>query len=330
MMNFCTLFDSYYLHKGIALYLSLEHVTCDFHLYVMAFDKESYGKLTALGFKHMTVELVDDFESPELLAVKPSRSKGEYCWTCGPSVIYHFLTKNNLDEITYLDADLFFLTDPKTIFEEIGSSSVAITEQGIDEKTANTYGRYCVQYMTFRKDQEGIEALTWWRDRCIKWCYARIEDNRFGDQKYLDEFPKRWKNIYVVKNLGVGIAPWNMHRYQYTDDHLSFRGITYPFVFFHMHGVQVDVESTKLTLKSKDAQLSEACVRLFYQPYAELLKHVLNTYMGYHIDSIDIQDMSQLKVWEYKLRSMVRNNKMVRWLYYSLLKKSSKGHGTKL
>jgi hypothetical protein len=133
MMNFCTLFDSYYLHKGIALYLSLEHVTCDFHLYVMAFDKESYGKLTALGFKHMTVELVDDFESPELLAVKPSRSKGEYCWTCGPSVIYHFLTKNNLDEITYLDADLFFLTDPKTIFEEIGSSSVAITEQGIDE-----------------------------------------------------------------------------------------------------------------------------------------------------------------------------------------------------
>ena len=81
MMNFCTLFDSYYLHKGIALYLSLEKVTSDFHMYVMAFDKKSYDKLKSIGFKRMTVELLDEFETPELLAVKPTRNKAEYCWT---------------------------------------------------------------------------------------------------------------------------------------------------------------------------------------------------------------------------------------------------------
>ena len=111
-MNFCTSFDSYYIHKGIALYLSLERVTSDFHLYVMAFDKASFDKLCSCGFKHMTVELFDDFETPELLAVKPSRNKVEYCWTAGPSVIYHFLTKYRLEKITYLDSDLFFLSDP--------------------------------------------------------------------------------------------------------------------------------------------------------------------------------------------------------------------------
>ena len=66
-MNFCTLFNSYYLQKGLATYLSLEKVTDEFHLYVMAFDKECYDKLKSYNFKHLTVELVDDFETQNFL-----------------------------------------------------------------------------------------------------------------------------------------------------------------------------------------------------------------------------------------------------------------------
>ena len=73
-MNFCTYFDSYYLLKGLGLYISLERATDDFHLFVMAFDKDCYKKLQSFGFKHMTVELLDDFETPELLAVKGDRT----------------------------------------------------------------------------------------------------------------------------------------------------------------------------------------------------------------------------------------------------------------
>ena len=182
MMNFCTLFDSYYMLKGISLYKSLEKVTDDFHLYVMAFDRECYDKLKAIGFERMTVELSDDFESPELLAVKPTRTKAEYCWTCGPSVIWYFLTKYELEDITYLDSDLFFLKAPKVVYDEIAGSSVAITEQGLSEKDAGLYGKYCVQYMYFKNDQEGRKTLKWWRDRCIEWCFQRFEDGKYGDQ----------------------------------------------------------------------------------------------------------------------------------------------------
>ena len=127
MMNFCTYFDSYYMLKGLGLYTSLERVSDDFHLFVMAFDQECFDKLKSLNLKHMTVELLSTIETPELLAVKPTRSRGEYCWTCGPSAIYHFLTKYELDAITYLDSDLMFMTDPSVVFQEVGNSSVAIT-----------------------------------------------------------------------------------------------------------------------------------------------------------------------------------------------------------
>lgn len=328
-MNFCTLFDSYYLLKGLGLYLSLEKVTDDFHLYVMAFDQDCYKKLQSLGFKHMTVELLDDFETPALLEVKQDRTKAEYCWTCGPSVIYHFLTKYKLDELTYLDSDLFFLSDPHLLKKEVKNSSIVITEQGISEEAALRYGRYCVQYMTFKNDEDGIGALSWWRDSCIDWCYQIMEPTRYADQKYIDEFPKRWKNVCVLENKGAGIAPWNIHRFNYTDRSLIFNGIEYPFVFYHMHGVKFDNKENVFYLKSLDMKLGEQAIELFYKPYAELLVYAQNTFFGKAITKYVIKDMPFLKVIEYKIRAFVKKSPFLTNIYFRLFhKREERGHGT--
>jgi len=312
------------------MYKSLTKVTKDFTLYVMAFDKDCYNKLISLALPNMVVELIDDFETPELLAVKPSRSRGEYCWTAGPSVIYHFLTHYNLPDITYLDSDLFFLGNPKQVFDEIGSNSIAITEQGLGKKQANIYGKYCVQYMFFRNDEDGLGALTWWRDACIDWCYQKLEVSRYADQKYLDEFPLRWKNVCIIQNLGVGIAPWNMHRYSYKDNCFSYQEHTYPYIFFHMHGLKIDVNKGSLTIKSLHAALNDDLINIFFKPYAELIQEVLEEYLRYNIKNIQVIDMPIHKQIEYKIRGWFRGNPIIQWIYFSILKKKDKGHGSKL
>lgn len=329
MMNFCTYFDSYYMLKGLGLYTSLERVSDDFHLFVMAFDQECFDKLKSLNLKHMTVDLLSTIETPELLSVKPTRSRGEYCWTCGPSVIYHFLTKYELDTITYLDSDLMFMTDPSVVFQEVGNSSVAITEQGIGDKEARTYGKYCVQYMTFRNDKDGLGALTWWRDSCIEWCFQKLEATRYADQKYLDEFPRRWDNVHVIENLGVGIAPWNMHRYEYKNHSFTYLGKEYPFVFFHFHGVKVEIIDNILHISSLHHELNTTLIEKFYQPYAELLKEVLTKYLGYKLDNAVVHDMPFVKKIDYRIRSNVRGNAFVRWIWFSILHKKDHGHGSK-
>lgn len=328
MMNFCTLFDSYYLHKGIALYLSLERVTSDFHLYVMAFDNNSYKKLKSYGFAKMTVELLDSFETPELKAVKPARNKAEYCWTAGPSVIFHFLTKYGLEKITYLDSDLFFLSSPEIIEKEAGESSVVITEQNISEDAAKRYGRYCVQYMTFRNDDDGLGALTWWRDACIEWCFQIMEPTRYADQKYIDEFPKRWKNVYVLKNIGAGIAPWNMYRYEYTDKTVSYQGNEWPQVFFHMHGVVITVKDKVLTVQSNHYALNKEVTRLFFEPYAALMMFIFNNYLGKEVKSYRVKDIGLFKKLEYIIRAWVKQNEFLTNFYFKHFKKKNVGHGT--
>jgi hypothetical protein len=109
----------------------------------------------------------------------------------------------------------------------------------------NTSGKYCVQFITFRNDENGMRALRWWRDACIEWCYNRYENRKFGDQKYLDDWPQRFKGVHVLRHLGGGLAPWNIEQYKFLrkeNNRLFFLdkklGNKFEAIFYHFHYVR--------------------------------------------------------------------------------------------
>ena len=106
MHNYCTLFDSNYLTRGLAMYESLKKYSDNFHLYIFSFDDKSHELLKTLNLEFVTVISLKKFEDKELLKVKDDRSTGEYCWTCTPSTIKYCIESYNLNACTYLDADL--------------------------------------------------------------------------------------------------------------------------------------------------------------------------------------------------------------------------------
>lgn len=269
MYNYCTLFDSAYLSRGLAMYESLKSYACAFHLYIFAFDERSFKTLYKLNLEHVTVIKLADFEDESLLAVKGSRSKGEHCWTCTPSVIKYCLDNYQLDHCTYLDADLYFFNDPAVLLEELGGKSVLITEHRYTPKydQSETSGIYCVQFMTFRNTVEGMAVLSWWRDACIDWCYAKAEDGKFGDQKYLDDWPARFAGVHVLKNPDGGVAPWNVQQYDLSHDYFNI-------VFYHFHDFKF-LSNDRVDLGHYE--LSDKAKSLIYKPYInKLLKVELN------------------------------------------------------
>ena len=281
MINFCTLFDSSYLSRGLALHASLEKVCPSFHLYVLAFNKECYNYLVNANLQNLTVISLDDFEDDELLKIKPTRSIAEYCWTCTPSIILFCIKKYALPSCTYLDADMIFYHDPSILLSEMGEQSILLTEHRYtkDYDQSKKSGLYCVQFMCFKDTPEGMKALTWWRERCIEWCYARHEDGKFGDQKYLDDWLSRFKGVHVLQNPGGGLAPWNLQQFTFFKKNASLyiiekkSGITYPLVFFHFHGVKF---YTNQYISCCDAlyQIDSNTKKLIYLPYFKLLMEI--------------------------------------------------------
>lgn len=276
MYNFCTLFDSNYLTRGLALHESLVKTGTDFHLYIFAFDDTCAKVLSRLKPERTTVITLAEFEDNELKKVKPSRSVAEYCWTCTSSTILYCLNTFNLDQCTYLDADLYFYSKPDVIFDELGDKSVLITEHRYSSQynKALKSGKYCVQFVTFRNDKNGREALEWWRERCLEWCYARYEDGKYGDQLYLEDWTTRFNGVHELQHLGGGLAAWNVQQYEFTKDSEKFTGReiatgkTFDVIFYHFHYLKFFsggyVELGRRTL-------TQDVLESFYKPYTAKL-----------------------------------------------------------
>jgi hypothetical protein len=266
MYNYCTLFDSNYLTRGLAMYESLKKQSEKFHLYIFSFDEKSNELLKKLDLEFVTVIPLKEFEDEELLKIKDDRSEGEYCWTCTPSTIKYCIVNYNLDSCTYLDADLYFFSNPSVLIEEMGEKSVLITEHRYTTQydKSTTSGIYCVQFMTFKNDVNGLMVLNWWRDSCIEWCYARIEDGKFGDQKYLDDWLERFDGVHVLQNLGGGVAPWNIQQYDLSD-------VSFKLIFYHFHEIKF-LSNNRIELGGYE--LDGMDIDLLYKPYLQHLDKI--------------------------------------------------------
>ncbi len=244
--EFCTLFDRNYLARGLVLYRSLLEAGAEFNLRVFCMDVETSELLEALALPSVEVVPLAELESldPELAGIRGTRSHLEYMWTATPAVcLASFARDPGLREITYLDADLRFFADPQPLFDEIGDASVTIISHRYAPRWSAyeaTSGIYNVEWLTFRRDAHGVEALEWWRERCLEWCKAVAEDGKFGDQAYLDDWPERFASVHVLEHPGAGVAPWNLESSEVRVDPaggLLVDGV--PLVFFHYHGMRL-------------------------------------------------------------------------------------------
>jgi len=331
MMNFVTLFDSYYLDKGIALYQSLEKVSKDFHLYIFCFDDKSRDLLKTRMMEHATILHHSDIEkeTQKLSELKKERSKAEYCWTCTPVVIEYVLKHYPVESCTYIDADLYFFSDPQVLFDEIEKSGadIVITEHRFgrswkDKRYLKRSGKYCVEFNYFDQSENAKKALTWWKEKCFEWCYHLYEPERMGDQKYLEKFPELFAGVHELQHLGGGTAPWNLAQYELISksDPASAGGSTdvmlkekksgkeFSLVFYHFQNIRY-LSDKRVNVNS--CTHSGELKRAIYLPYLRNIEQVRRELKEKGVDfsvkksysSNPFIAFAQKNILQYKLRS---------------------------
>jgi hypothetical protein len=240
MQQFCTCFDSNYLFKGLALHRSLTRHVPDAVVWVLCLDKAVERVLDELSLPGLRPVPLAELEAaePQLRAAKLTRSRVEYYFTCTPTFLWHLLTRvPDTAPLTYLDADLFFFSSPHALLAESTTGSIAILPHRFppELQRLEKYGTYNVSWLTFLDDRAARECLAWWRNRCIEWCYDRLEDGKFADQKYLDEWPTRFQGVHVLRHQGAGVAPWNVAAQPISRGPDGPRVGNAPLVFYHFH-----------------------------------------------------------------------------------------------
>ena len=261
--HFVTLFDSTFLPNGIALHKSLARHGGDFHLWVICMDKATERAITDLGLEHVSLLPLESVETRELREVKETRSIAEYCWTLTPfSIDFVFDQDPNIQRVTYLDSDIWFTRSPSELLAEMdsaGAQSLITPHAYSTEHAANIrFGIYCVQFMPFSRDgSRDLRAN--WQAKCLDWCYAVAEPDRFGDQKYLDTWTHDFPEIvHVLKGVEKTQAPWNAVDFDAADA-----------VMYHFHRLRLVSESRAFM---GTYRIPNKTIAMLYRPYLADIK----------------------------------------------------------
>lgn len=243
MLHFTTYFDKNYLSRGLTLYDSLKEHCPKFELYILCLDEftfkyfqnnSSYPEIKSLSLSEL------EETDYELKRSKITRSNIEYYFTLSPCLPLYILKKYNLSHICTLDADVLFLDSPKRLFNYLDEYSIIITPHKFSEeiKELIEYGIYNVSFQIFKNDEIGIKCLQYWRTQCIDWCGDEFDkkNNRFADQKYLDNWPELYPfKLKVLDDNVSGIAPWNLNNYKITERDNKFYSNNERMIFYHFH-----------------------------------------------------------------------------------------------
>jgi hypothetical protein len=273
MNHFCTYCDQGYAARMLCLHESLRASGEPFQLCVLCFDAETEAVVKAAQQADLIPVALRELlaADPEYAAVRARRTPVECYFTATPVLVRHCLNREPAAErMTYLDADLFFFGPPSGVFAEQGDAAVGIVPHRFPARLAERliYGTYNVAWVSFRRNADGLACLEWWRTRCLEWCHDRVEQGRFADQGYLDEFPRQFAGVRALHHAGVNAAPWNIGGARVARKAGRVQVDDQPLLFYHFQGVRELAPGWfEPGLRAYGNELGPSLRALIYEPY---------------------------------------------------------------
>ncbi len=286
MRHYATLFDSKYLPQGLALYESLKQNSAEpFFLHILALDPECELSLRCMELDYTEIDSIDEMEERVnwIKEAKANRTHREFCWMMASVFTEDVLRQNiaaiRIEDTTYLDADLFFFSNPSPVFAQIGERSIAITPHRFPDNPQKARleksGKYNVGFVHFKNTEAGRDCLSKWAANVRERCSAEVG---CGDQIYLDSFEADYPGEVAILGHGVNAGPWNLSGYEVCMYDGQIFLDRHPLIAYHMHEYQHDKRLTNYALRDIDKEL-------IYKPYIAAVNRAKELIASVHISA---------------------------------------------
>lgn len=278
---FCTVLSRFRVYQALALLWSLKQVGAPQRFFILCMDNQTLRLLKRMRIKDVILLSPGDIRNLEPERFKKSRKLNEYCWTMKPVLIETLFEKfSDIDRVTYIDADLFFYSNPAVVFRRQPEASVLLTRGEIAisrlSKPAalvfqDMMGEYNSGFISFKRDESGLACLSWWKDQCMASCVSEPQNGQFGDQKYLESMPYLFRNVEEVTTPGVNIGHWNSdkHRFRAHNGYLYID--CYRLICYHFSGYRILKNGSILQIFETDRSVRP----FFYEDYTSVLKVII-------------------------------------------------------
>lgn len=246
MKSFFTICSNNYLAQAKVMVDSFLTFNPNYRAFVVICDElrpeidySDVGGATVIWWKNIigssADDLIDKYNIVELnTSIKPSVFK--YLLSVFTEIKYLF----------YLDPDIEVFHSFTSLEENLESwdilisphvtGPVPIDNQSPEENVILNYGLYNLGFACVKADSLNTESfLNWWEERTLNRCFNNLRDGYFVDQLWVNLAPIYFDKVKILKDLGVNVAPWNLHEREVTNK----IGNTYllqngnPLLFYH-------------------------------------------------------------------------------------------------
>ncbi len=236
MKHFCTISTQSHLYKAKALADSLSNSGS--HLHVLIVDALELHP-TRSNVSYYSLKSIQSEIGLKLIS-KYQKQPDKLRW--GLKSVFMMLLLESIEQVIYVDNDIWFYNDPSFLFELLNNNDIILTPHFYDTNPQTNQnwleanfkvGLYNAGFLGANKN--AIKALKWWSEACyynIKKSYWR---GLFDDQKYLDLLPIMFDKVIILKHKGCNLAGWNYLWYQLNrnSDQSVLIENKYPLIFIH-------------------------------------------------------------------------------------------------
>jgi glycosyltransferase involved in cell wall biosynthesis len=165
------------------------------------------------------------------------------------SFLKFLIKKYNLKKIAYFDPDIFFTNNLENMWKVLDQKSIVLTPHITEHITDNKRpseseilksGVYNLGFIAISNSEESKKFLDWWEQKLLDFGYNNVNEGMFTDQKWVDNVPSDFKNVFVINHPGYNVAYWNLmqRNVEINDGRISANGK--PMYFFHFSGFVVE------------------------------------------------------------------------------------------
>ena len=189
-------------------------------------DENGYGITTQKNIRILPISDVIDYKILSSLINKYNIIELN---TSVKASCFKYFIKNysDLELIFYLDPDIMVFNSFIELETKLLNHNILLTPHLVTpnviynnnnlEKSLLGVGVFNLGFLGIKNNSESNSFINWWEDRLFKVGYIDPINHFFVDQKWADFVPSYFNKVYIVREHGYNMAPWNIHERYITD-----------------------------------------------------------------------------------------------------------------
>lgn len=241
---FCTIITFNYIPFAKTLFQSIKTFDHNVKAFALVVDNDICFEFEE--FKVLNLLDLSDIVFTKEISKKYSSDINSLRWSLKSVLMIHLLQDKKFDQVFFVDSDLFFYSDFKFLYNELGQNSFLLSphwycmdpnNSKVDLYRLMTDGLYNAGFLG--ATSRGLSTLYWWAKMCLHSCCIDYQRGLFVDQAYLNVFPLRNPDSKIINHRGCNVASWNRieNVRSLSSDGKLYLNEVYPLVFIHFSDI---------------------------------------------------------------------------------------------